>query len=248
MEAARIAAQRGYNVTLYEKKGMLGGLLPFASAIKGPHENLNILRDYLEYQLQLKGVNVVTGQEVEANFIKEKAPDVVILAVGGKRGTLGLTGTSGTNIVSIDDIASADIGEKVTIVGGNVQAVDVALYLIAQGKHVTIVSPDPKEKLAKGQSSWVRTFTLPMLYARGTRVWPNAKITAVKNKEITILAETGVEVTIPCDTVIEAMDMLPNTEIIEGLTGIETYAVGDCSKPWNIANAIATGNLTARKI
>jgi hypothetical protein len=40
MEAARIAAQRGYRVTLYEKNGCLGGLIPFASAIKGPHENL----------------------------------------------------------------------------------------------------------------------------------------------------------------------------------------------------------------
>ena len=109
MEAARIAAQRGYSVTLYEKKGMLGGLLPFASAIKGPHENLNNLRNYLEHQLELKGVKVVTGKDVDADFIKQEAPDVVILAVGGKRSSLGLKGTGGTNIVSIDDIASADM-------------------------------------------------------------------------------------------------------------------------------------------
>lgn len=248
MEAARIAAQRGYTVTLYEKKGMVGGLLPFASAIKGPHENLNILRNYLEHQLELKGVTVVTGQDVDAGFIKNKAPDVVILAIGGKRNTLGLTETAGTNIVSIDDIASADIGDKVTIVGGNAQAVDVALYLLAQGKHVTIISPDPIGSLDKGQSNWVKTFTLPMLYARGTRVWSGAKISAVNSGEISILTETGIKTAIPCDTVIEAMDMLPNRGIIEGLTGIETHAVGDCNKPWNIAEAITAGNLTARKI
>ncbi|NMB33600.1 MAG: FAD-dependent oxidoreductase, partial [Clostridium sp.] len=248
MEAARIAAQLGYTVTLYEKNGMVGGLLPFASAIKGPHENLNNLRDYLEHQLELKGVKVVTGQEVDANFIKQEAPDVVILAIGGKRNTLGLNGTAGTNIVSIDDIVSADIGEKVSIVGGNAHAVDVALYLIAQGKHVTIISSDPIESLDKGQSQWVKTFTLPMLYARGTRVWADAKVSAVNNGEISILTETGINMTIPCDTVIEAMDMLPNTAIIEDLKGIETYAIGDCNRPWNIAEAIASGNLTARKI
>ena len=54
--------------------------------------------------------------------------------------------------------------------------------------------------------------------------------------------------TIACDTVIEAMDMLPNTSLAEGLDGIEVYCVGDCAKPWNIAEAIASGNLTARKI
>jgi len=248
MEAARIAAQRGYTVTLYEKKGMVGGLLPFASAIKGPHENLNILRNYLENQLKIKGVTVVTGQDVDADFIKKQAPDLVILAVGGKRNALGLTGTSGTNIVSIDDIASADIGDKVTIVGGNAQAVDIAQYLQAQGKHVTIVSPDPIGSLDKGQSNWVKTFTLPMLYGRGTRVWPGSKISTVNNGEIKIFTETGIDISIPCDTVIEAMDMLPNTKLIEGLTGIETHAVGDCNKPWNIAGAIAAGNLIARKI
>ena len=40
MEAARILAQRGHNVTLYEKNGYLGGMLPFAEAVKGGHERL----------------------------------------------------------------------------------------------------------------------------------------------------------------------------------------------------------------
>lgn len=248
MEAARIAAQRGYKVSLYEKNGMLGGLLPFAAAIKGPHENLEELRAYLVRQLELKGVTVVTGKEVDAALVKEQAPDVVILAAGGLRDTLGLTATAGTKIVSIDDIAAAEIGENVTIAGGNAQAVDIALYLLAQGKHVTMVTPDPIGSLDKGQSSWVKSFVLPMLYARGTRVWPAAKISAVGDGEITVLSETGAKETVACDTIIEAMDMLPNTGIIDGLTGVETYAVGDCSKPWNIAEAITSGNLTARKI
>lgn len=41
MEAARIAALRGHNVTLYEKKSSVGGMLEFASTVKGPHENLD---------------------------------------------------------------------------------------------------------------------------------------------------------------------------------------------------------------
>jgi hypothetical protein len=36
--------------------------------------------------------------------------------------------------------------------------------------------------------------------------------------------------------------------MIEGLDGIEAYAIGDCDTPWNIAEAITAGNLTARKI
>jgi 2,4-dienoyl-CoA reductase-like NADH-dependent reductase (Old Yellow Enzyme family)/thioredoxin reductase len=248
MEAARIAAQRGHKVTLYEKTSTVGGLLTFASKVKGPHENLDDLRAYLERQLELKGVTVVTGREVDASFITQQAPDVVILATGGLRDSLGLVETEGTKIVDVYSYSSPKIGEKVTIVGGNAQAIDVALYLMAQGKQISIVSPDPLATLDKGQSNWVKTFVLPMLFSHGTRVWPNAKIVSVGNGEITILGETGIETVIKCDTVLECMDMLPNTSILDGITGIETYAIGDCNEPWNIAEAITAGNLTARKI
>ena len=249
MEAARIAAERGHDVTLYEKKGFLGGLLPFASVIKGPHENLDDFLAYLKRQQEIKGVKVVTGQEVDADFIRAEAPDVVIVAAGGLRPELSLEATAGTAVMPIDAVMKADlVGQEVTIIGGSCQAVDMAQFLNAHGKHVTIVSPDPKDKLDKGQSSWVKTFTLPMLYTRGTRLWPNAEVVAVGDGTVTIHGETGCDMVIACDTVIDARDMLPNTALAEGLDGIEVYCVGDCAKPWNIAEAIAAGNLTARKI
>lgn len=248
MEAARIAAQRGHTVTLYEKKGALGGLLPFAAAIKGPHENLEDLRNYLIRQQELKGVTVVTGTEVTADLIKQEAPDAVILAAGGQRPQMNLSSTSATNVISIEEIAAAPIGEHVTILGGNLQAVDAAQYLVAQGKHVTIVMPGAKSMLDRGQSAWVKTFTLPMLYARGTQVWPNASVSVVGEGTITIHGELGIDLTIDCDTVIDASDMLQNVSLQEELKDFEVIAVGDCNQPYNIAEAIAAGNLAARKI
>jgi 2,4-dienoyl-CoA reductase-like NADH-dependent reductase (Old Yellow Enzyme family) len=83
MEAARIAAQRGHNVTLYEKSGELGGKLDFAARVKGTHENLDDLKAYLIRQQEVNGVTVVLNKEVDAAFIDSEAPDAVILAVGG---------------------------------------------------------------------------------------------------------------------------------------------------------------------
>ena len=247
MEAARIAAQRGYDVTLYEKNGMLGGLLTFANVIKGPHENLDDLRKYLIRQQELKGVKIVTGTEVTREMIEQEAPDYVVLAVGGKRPELELSSNGATTVISLDDIATTKIGDNVTIIGGNAQAVDAAQYLIAQGKHVTMVSPEGKEKLDKGQSSWVKQFTIPMLYANGTRLWPNASVKEVRDGEIVIDGETGCDIVVKCDTVIDARDMLPNTGLIDGLS-IPAVAVGDCNAPFNIAEAIAAGNIAARRI
>mgnify|MGYP007025209896 FL=1 len=44
-------------MTLYEKKGSVGGLLEFANNVKGPHENLSVLRSYFERQMEVLGVN-----------------------------------------------------------------------------------------------------------------------------------------------------------------------------------------------
>ncbi|MDR3053518.1 MAG: FAD-dependent oxidoreductase [Coriobacteriales bacterium] len=248
MEAARIAAQRGYTVSLFEKNPSVGGLLEFASLVKGPHENLDALRSYLARQLELTGVTVTTGKEVDAAFIAEQAPDVVVLAAGGKRGSLGLSATAGTKIVPITDVLTAELGESITVVGANAQAVDVALYLIALGKHVSMVFPDVLADLDKGQSSWVKAFVKPMLFARGVRMFPQGEIVSVGDGEISIKGETGVDIPIKCDAIIEAMDMLPNKELIDSLSGITTYTIGDCDDPWNIAEAITSGNLTGRAL
>ncbi len=249
MEAARIAAQRGYDVTLYEKSGVLGGLLTYADFIKGRHENLGDLKRYLIRQQEVKGVNVVTGTEVTREMIESEAPDTVILAVGGKRPTCEFTDTGKTTVLDMDTFASNmnNIGEKVTIIGGNAQAVDMAQYLIAEGHHVTMVSPEGKEHLDKGQSSWVKKFTIPMLYTNGMRLWPNASVKEVQDGAVVVAGETGCDVVVACDTLIDCRDMLPNDELIKDLS-IPAYAVGDCNSPFNIAEAIYAANIAARNI
>ena len=248
MEAARTAAARGHSVTLYEKSGALGGMLSFAEAVKGPHENLGRLRTYLTRQQELNRVMVVTGTEVTAERIEQEKPDAVILAVGGKRDSLGLSGTTKTPIVSVDDVLGGQIGEKVVVAGSSCQAVDTALYLLDQGKDVTIVTPSSKAEFEKGHSVNVKGFIEPALYAKGVRVWPGASITAVGEGSVTFTGESGLEMTVACDTVVEALDMLPNTELADGLSGVEVIAVGDCHIPYNIAAAISDGNLAGRRI
>jgi 2,4-dienoyl-CoA reductase-like NADH-dependent reductase (Old Yellow Enzyme family) len=248
MEAARIAAERGYAVTLYDKKSAVGGLLTFASTIKGPHQNLEDYRAWSENDLKLKGVTIVTGQEVDAAFIKEQAPDVVLLALGGKRDSSKLTLACSTSIVSIDDIATAEIGQNVTVIGSNLQALDVAMYLLAHGKHVNMVTPDTIDKLGKGQSIWAKKFAIPMLFARGARVWTEGELVSAGGGNATVKTDTGVNVTYPCDTVLEAMDMLPNKDMLSELSGIEAFAVGDCDEPYNIQYAVRAGNFKARTI
>ncbi len=247
MEAARVAAERGHKVTLVEAKSSLGGLLSFADAVKGPHENLGKYSSYLSHALDLAGVTVVTGQTVDADYVRTQAPDTVIVATGGARQELGVAGTATTPVVAIQDFMHEDLGENIVVAGFNAQALDTALYLLAHGKHVTMVADEDVANLGKGQSDKMRSFVLPALYAVGCRVMPNSAISAIGDGEATIVNAAGVAGTIACDCVVNAIDMATNTALADALSGeFEVYTVGDCADPWDIQAAVASANLAAR--
>ena len=252
MEAARIAAERGYTVTLYDKKSSTGGMLSFAAAIKGPHQNLEDYSVWSRADLELKGVNIVTDTEVDAAFIKEQAPDVAILALGGARDSLGLEGDGETNVISIDDIVNAadTIGQNVTIVGGNMQATDVAAYLMEQGKNVTIVTPENANMLGEAPVHLVQAVRAAHPVRPRHEGVAGVRQARLRCRRCGYGEDGGYGHRIPdaCDTVIEAMDMLPNKAMLDELSGIEAYAVGDCDDPYNIEYAIRAGNFCARAI
>lgn len=246
MEAARVAAERGYSVTLFEKNS-LGGLLGFAEMVKGKHESLGRLTNYLSHMLEVQGVEVLTGQEADADAVRAQNPDVVIVATGGKRPELVAAGTSATPVVGVVDFLASEIGQNVVVLGFNAQAVDTAHYLTAQGKKVTVVSPEPVEAFGTGQSFMLNQFVRPAFYAAGGSIKPGCTLKSVGDGEVVLASDCGLDIMLPCDTVIDATTMEPNTALADELKGTcDVYTVGDAAEPMNIQNAITTGNLTAR--
>jgi 2,4-dienoyl-CoA reductase-like NADH-dependent reductase (Old Yellow Enzyme family)/thioredoxin reductase len=248
MEAARIAAARGHEVTLYEKTGSLGGQLTFASMVKGPHENLDDLKAYLERQLEVNGVTVVLSKDVDAAFIESEAPDAVILATGALRDEDAVPTGGSVPVVAFEDFMNAEVGENVIVFGSNAQAFDCALWMTVHNKNVNIVTPNPNVELDKQQSQHAMRFMTTALYSLGTKAWPGASIKEVGNGTVTITTDAGTEVVLPANAIVNAADLLPNDELIEGISVKETYAVGDCKEPYNIALAIRGGNDAGRAV
>lgn len=107
---------------------------------------------------------------------------------------------------------------------------------------------DPEDKLGNGQSSGVREFVIPVLHAKGVRVIAESSVSAVNDGSVTVAAGFGVDLELACDTLVEALDMLPNTQLADELADFDVRRVGDCAEPFNIAEAIAAGNLAARAV
>lgn len=248
MEAARIAALRGHDVTLYEKDDSLGGLMRTAHAYKGDHERLGDLIAYLSRQQEVAGVKVNTGTEVDADLIKGENPDTVVIATGGRR-VSNLSAGGSVQVIGFEEAASADLGEKVIVLGAGAQAVDLTLYLLAQGKKVQMIHGGKRAEIDKEQSMWVRSYVIPYLNYCGVKIWNESAALLADNEGLVIENQFGTSFTLECDTVIECYDMVPNTELFDSVKdSFETVAVGDCDNPWNIADAIIFANRAGRII
>ena len=247
MEAARVAAERGHMVTLVDAGNQLGGLLHFARGVKGDHERFDDYLTYIAHQLDKNGVTVQLNTRADAEKVKAANPDAVIVAVGGARESK----LSGDGVFSPEQaFGSGKLGKRVVMLGASVQAVDLAAWLVKQGKKVTIVHGGTAADVDKGQSGWFKTYLMAHLRSKGVNTINGATVEGFSGGVLTIKTDEGLERAIACDSVVECYDMLPNTALADELkaAGYEVHTVGDCAEPYNIQKAVLTGNLAARAL
>jgi 2,4-dienoyl-CoA reductase (NADPH2) len=141
------------------------------------------------------------------------------------------------------------LGKRVVIMGGNIQGCQVAEFLVRRGRKVTIV--DTAKEIGDGLlETYIKPHLLNWLDEKGVTMMPRVKYEKITDKGLTITTKEGKKKTIEADTIVTALPLLPNTELIKSLDGIvpEVYAIGDCKEPHLIVDAIADGSRLARAI
>ncbi len=271
MEAARVAALRGHEVILYEKERKLGGSMLLAAVVKGFDRGdiLSLVR-YLKTQLTKLGVDIRLGKEVSRSVIEEVKPDVLIVATGGVHNIPELPGINKRNVVTSRDLHHRfrrylkffgprllrrltkfwmPLGKRVVIMGGNNYGCQIAEFLVKQGRKVTIV--DTAKEIGDGLlESFIKPFLLMWLEEKGMPMMTEVKYEEITDVGLTITTKEGKRQTIEANTIVTALPLLPNTELLKSLGGIvpEVYTIGDCEEPRLIADAIADGSRIARTI
>ena len=163
------------------------------------------------------------------------------------RDTSAVSG-SGVPIVDFESFQMADMGDDVVVYGSNAQAFDAALWLTVHKKNVTMVTPSTIKELDMQQSQHAHRFMTTALYALGMPVWTESKIESMRADGIVVATGFGTKVEVPCSAVVNAADMLPNKGLLDEVSVSETYAIGDCDQPFNIALAIRGGNDAGRAV
>jgi len=262
MEAARVAALRGHQVTLYEKEKRLGGQL--IQAAIPPHKSE--IRDLIAYQanqLKKQKVKVELGKALTPEEVKRVKPDVVIVATGvkpviPKEEVPGLDTLS--NVVMAEDVllGKAKVGERVLIIGGDQVGAEVAEFLADKGKDVTVARRS--QYIANSMNPDMRMLLVDRLRQKGARMLTNVQYMNATDTGllihvrggVTSMAEIGADAmkSFPADTIVLAAGSTPNTDLAQALEGKvpEVHSIGDCVEPRRILEAMREGWKVALEI
>ena len=253
MEAARVAAVCGHDVTIYERSGELGGHLIEAGA--HPFKRgIARLNDWYKNQLKALNVNVELNCAMTSEDITALKPDVAVLAVGSEHFVPPIPGRDKKNAAVCYDVlmGKRSVGQNVVVVGGGLTGSELAYDLAAyQKKNVTLVEAlDDILSAGMAVPQAVDNMLRDLLDYNHVTIKTGCMLTEVTDNGAIVTDKAGNKVEVPADDVIFAIGLKPNKSLADELagTGIEVYELGDGTGIGNIRTAISGAYEVMRKV
>ncbi len=239
MKAALTAAERGHDVTLYEKSSSLGGKLKFSDYVSFKY-SLKNFKDYLIHQVEKSAVRLKLNAEATPDLLKNENYNEIIVAIGAEPIVPSITGIYGKNVVLATDTFGneQELGNKIAVIGGGQVGCETALHLAKEGKNVTIIEMLPE--LAPDASITHRIeLLLELGREKNLQYITSAKCTKAAENNVTYMVGNDTK-EIEADSIIIAAGMKPNFSEAMEFTGIAVKftGIGDCVRARTVENAI----------
>ena len=247
LEAARVAALRGHDVTLFEKTTTLGGQLNIACVPPRKEEMRRAAQDLI-HAVCNAGVHLCMGQTRTAEQLKDAGFEAVINAVGAHSAAPRIPGIDSVNVADAWKVLAGEqqVYGTVAVIGGGMVGCETAEYLAARGCKVSVI--EMMDKIAAGESTTILPTLLENYKIYGVEQYPSHKVKEFRMDAVVCENKDGAEVTIPCDYIVLAMGARSNEFDAAALeaASIPVYSIGDAAgKAADISNAIRTGYDTA---
>ena len=247
LEAARVAALRGHDVTLFEKTTTLGGQLNIACVPPRKEEMRRATQDLI-HAVCNAGVHLCMGQTRTAEQLKDAGFEAVINAVGAHSAAPRIPGIDSVNVADAWKVLAGEqqVYGTVAVIGGGMVGCETAEYLAARGCKVSVI--EMMDKIAAGESTTILPTLLENYKTYGVEQYPSHKVKEFRMDAVVCENKDGAEVTIPCDYIVLAMGARSNEFDAAALeaANIPVYSIGDAAgKAADISNAIRTGYDTA---
>jgi 2-enoate reductase len=240
-----------------------------AAMIKGTDiEDLPGLVAYYKRALKKLGVDIKLGVEVDAELVNRAKPEAVIIAAGsiltkpavpGIEQRLVLSNTVlhrrakqvlrfvGPDFLGTVTKTYLPFGKKVVVIGGLMQGLELAEFLVKRGRDVTVL--EESDTLGAGMHDFNRNRLIPWLREKGVTLLTGVQFEEIMAKGIAVI-QNGARLFFLADNIIIATPPAPNPDLFNQIKkqGKETYVLGDAKEPRNILDAISDGFNIGRTI
>ena len=250
LQAASVTAEKGHDVTVYEKMGNIGGQWYYASRNPWGEDSGKYWDDeefmrfvnHMKAQCDKFGAKFILNTLVTKELIEKENPDSVIIATGAVPEVPDIPGADKPHVVSMFDMFTGKVQPRknVVVLGGSGAAISLALYIIdklenVKDSKISMIDPGPRFGLDVNPS-YIWRYRLRLKNANVQQ------LTFGKVKEITdesVIADWTIvdrktkekqhfrDQVIPADTVILAR-LVPNKEFNHNSYEGDTSMIGDC--------------------
>jgi 2,4-dienoyl-CoA reductase-like NADH-dependent reductase (Old Yellow Enzyme family)/thioredoxin reductase len=250
LEAARVAALRGHEVSLYEKNDVLAKDLDIAARAPG-RQDFTEAKRYFVHQMKLLNVDVHLGINVTPEMVIRQQPDAVIVATGGLPFVPEIPGSDNANVVAMKKVLAeeVEVGPNVLVVDyqHHLYGLDVADFLAERGKKVELITD------SAFAGTEVDIYTIQTAYFnalnRGVVITPLTGLKEINGRTATVYhvinsAERQIE---DIDTVVICTDERANDALYYALKGRvkELHLVGQAFSPRKLLDSIADAYVAA---
>ncbi len=257
LEAARIAALRGHDVSVYEKEPKIGGQFSLA-AVPPMKQELAKVPKYLSIQVEKAGGRLILNTEVTPELVKELKPDVAVVATGARSLIPNIPGIDGKKVVTAHDVLAGKVPlpqKNVLVIGGGMVGCEVAEYLAALGDNpivgktsVTII--EMMDDIGLDMVPEVRVLAMQKLRHDEVKILTSTKVKKFLEDGVVVTRNDQEESLRGFKRIVLAMGAKPFDILSEKLIDVvdEVHVIGDARQASRALEAIADGARIGREI
>ena len=257
-QAAMTLAERGHDVTLYEKDSEVGGNFIAAAQAEFKADCMDYLK-WLQAQVRKAPINLKLNTEVTREMLEAEKYDALIIAVGAEKNVPPIPGIDGPNVAWAPDAELGKFEAKgdIVVAGGAFVGLEAALSFARQGHKVTVVEMldemTARFNMLSGAGFDVQYDMFDEFAERGVELHWETKVSRIEEGKLVGVDKEGNEVEFPCDTVLYAMGIKPRWSLVDELRSCapatQVYTIGDCVKTGgNVSFAVNGGFQAALNI
>ncbi len=252
LQAAAIAAEKGHDVTVYEKTNHVGGQWfyasrnPWGEGSEHYWDDEEFMRwvDHKKAQCDKFGAKFVFNTPVTKELLKQESPDSVIISTGALPEIPDILGVNKPHVVSMFDVFSGkvQVGKNVVVMGGSGAAISITLFVIEKHKQNNIT--DGTISMIASDARFGADVTPSYIWRYRLRLG-QAKVRELTYGKVKEITDSGlvadwmtvdkktkektkfVDQSVPADTIILA-NLVQNKELAYGVCDGDVAMIGDC--------------------